>query len=39
MDTIEDRFFCKLTQKQHKKIWSRLVSIWKQLCEEMDRKN
>lgn len=35
MDTIEDRFFCKLKDKEYKKIKWRLINIWKQLCEEM----
>ena len=35
MDVIEDKFFCELTDKQHKKIESRLINIWKRLCGGM----
>jgi len=36
MNAIEDVFFCKLTNKEYKKIRPRLLKIWKKLCDQME---
>jgi len=38
IDTIEDRFFCNLTKKQYKKIKPKLLKIWKQICDEDEKR-
>ncbi|HDL02257.1 MAG TPA: hypothetical protein ENH20_00300 [Candidatus Pacearchaeota archaeon] len=36
IDAIEDQFFCKLTERQYKKIKPNLLNIWEKLCDAMD---
>ena len=34
IEAIEDKFFCKLTEEQHKKISPRINKVWKQICNQ-----
>lgn len=37
IEAIEDMFFCKLTEKEHKKISPRIQKVWKQICNEEEK--
>ena len=37
IEAIEDKFFCELTEEQHKKISKRIQKVWKQICEQEEK--
>jgi len=37
MNAIEDVFFCKVDNKDYCEIRKRLLIIWKQLCNQLDK--
>jgi len=34
IEAIEDKFFCQLTEEQHKKISSSIQKVWEQICDQ-----
>lgn len=34
IEALEDRLFCKLTEKQYKKTNPKIHKIWKQICNQ-----
>lgn len=37
IEAIEDVFFCKINEENHKKISSKLNKVWVQICNEEEK--
>ena len=38
IEAIEEMFFVDLTEEETKKILPRIIRVWKQICEEEEKK-